>query len=150
MVLGVLTGWLDRRERDAVAYLIEENRLLRRPLGGRRLHLTDEPAAAAVCRLSQRAGPDTHAHAGANKTNLRGIAECPGSTSRLRSAGDVGRAQRERVRISRASSSSMAFARSLAHAVSGSGTGEFTAKVVRHPSDTPEPRHQRPRWLPCG
>jgi hypothetical protein len=30
IVLGVLTGWLDRRKRDAVAYLIEENRLLRR------------------------------------------------------------------------------------------------------------------------
>jgi transposase len=42
MVLGVLTGWLDRREREAVAYLIEENRLLRRQLGGRRLRLTDE------------------------------------------------------------------------------------------------------------
>jgi hypothetical protein len=26
MVLSVLTGWLDRREREAVAYLIEENR----------------------------------------------------------------------------------------------------------------------------
>ena len=26
MVLGVLTGWLDRREREAIAYLIEENR----------------------------------------------------------------------------------------------------------------------------
>ena len=35
MVLGVLTGWLDRREREAIAYLIEENRLLRRQLGGR-------------------------------------------------------------------------------------------------------------------
>ena len=32
MVMGVLTGWLDRREREA--YLIEENRLLRRRLGG--------------------------------------------------------------------------------------------------------------------
>ena len=41
MVLGVLTGWLDRREREAVAYLIEENRLLRRQLGTRRLRLTD-------------------------------------------------------------------------------------------------------------
>jgi hypothetical protein len=28
MVLIVLTGWLDRRERQAIAYLIEENRLL--------------------------------------------------------------------------------------------------------------------------
>jgi hypothetical protein len=33
MVLGVLTGWLDCREREAVAYLVEENRLLRRQLG---------------------------------------------------------------------------------------------------------------------
>jgi putative transposase len=42
MVLMVLTGWLDRREREALAYLIEENRLLRRQLGGRRPRLTDE------------------------------------------------------------------------------------------------------------
>src|SRR5262245_1387702 len=41
MVFGVLTGWLERREREAIAYLIEENRLLRRPLGGRRLRVTD-------------------------------------------------------------------------------------------------------------
>ena len=27
IVLGVLTGWLDRREREAVTYLIEENRV---------------------------------------------------------------------------------------------------------------------------
>ena len=42
MVLGVLTGWLERREREAIAYLIEENRLLRRQLGTRRLRLTDD------------------------------------------------------------------------------------------------------------
>jgi transposase InsO family protein len=36
----VLTGWLERREREALTYLIEENRLLRRQLGGRRLLLT--------------------------------------------------------------------------------------------------------------
>jgi hypothetical protein len=41
MALGVLTGWLDRRERAGVAYLIEENRLLRHQLGGRRVRLTD-------------------------------------------------------------------------------------------------------------
>jgi putative transposase len=41
MVLGVLTGWLDCREREAVAYLVDENRLLRRQLGTRRLRLTD-------------------------------------------------------------------------------------------------------------
>jgi hypothetical protein len=42
LVLGVLTGWLDRREREAIAYLVEENRLLRRQLGGRRLRFADE------------------------------------------------------------------------------------------------------------
>ena len=42
IVLSVLTGWLDRREREAVVYLIEENRLLRRRLGGRRLRLSDD------------------------------------------------------------------------------------------------------------
>jgi transposase len=42
MVLGVLTGWLERREREAIAYLIEENRLLRRQIGKRRLRLTDD------------------------------------------------------------------------------------------------------------
>jgi hypothetical protein len=42
LLLMVLTGWLERREREAIAYLIEENRLLRRQLGGRRLRLTDD------------------------------------------------------------------------------------------------------------
>ncbi len=42
MLLLVLTGWLERREREALAYLVEENRLLRRQLGGRRLRLTDD------------------------------------------------------------------------------------------------------------
>jgi transposase InsO family protein len=37
-----IIGWLDRHERGALAYLIEENRLLRRQLGGRRLRFTDD------------------------------------------------------------------------------------------------------------
>ena len=50
MVLGVLTGWLDRREREAIAYLIEENRLLRRQLGSRRLRLTDDDRRRLAAR----------------------------------------------------------------------------------------------------
>jgi hypothetical protein len=42
MWFAVLIGWLDRRERDALAYLIEENRILRAQVGGRRLRLTDD------------------------------------------------------------------------------------------------------------
>ena len=41
IVLAVLTGWLDRQERQAVAYLMEENRILRRQLGRQRLQFTD-------------------------------------------------------------------------------------------------------------
>jgi hypothetical protein len=34
MLLLALTGWLERRDWEALAYLIAENRLLRRQLGG--------------------------------------------------------------------------------------------------------------------
>jgi hypothetical protein len=50
MVLDVLTGWLDRWEREAIAYLIEENRLLRRHPGPRRLHLTDDDRRRLAAR----------------------------------------------------------------------------------------------------
>src|SRR5262249_35309850 len=70
MVLMMLTGWLDRRERQAIAYLIEENRLLRRQLGGRRLRLTDDDrrrlaarayrvGRAALRQIATIATPDT-------------------------------------------------------------------------------------------
>jgi putative transposase len=42
LLLVTLTGWLDRREREALAYLIEENCILRQQIGGRRLRLTDD------------------------------------------------------------------------------------------------------------
>jgi hypothetical protein len=37
----VVTSWLERRDRDTIAYLVEENRLLHGQLRGRRLPLTD-------------------------------------------------------------------------------------------------------------
>jgi len=69
-VLGALTGWLDRREREVIAYPIEENRLLRRQLGTRRLRVTDDDrrrlAAHAHCvgraalrEIATLAKPDT-------------------------------------------------------------------------------------------
>ena len=53
IVLMALTGWLDCRERQAVAYLIEENRLLRRQLGDRRLRLTDDDRRRLAARAYQ-------------------------------------------------------------------------------------------------
>ena len=41
MLLAALVGWLDQRQQDAVAYLIEENRILRGHVRGR-LRLTDD------------------------------------------------------------------------------------------------------------
>jgi transposase len=40
MLLAALVGWLDQRQQDAVAYLIEENRLLHEHVRGR-IRLTD-------------------------------------------------------------------------------------------------------------
>ena len=48
-----LTGWLDRRERQAIAYLLEENRLLRRQLGEQRLRLTDDDRRRLAARAYQ-------------------------------------------------------------------------------------------------
>src|SRR6202140_2576367 len=58
MVLAVLIGWLDRPAREALVYLIEENRILRAQLGGRRLRLTDDDRrrlAVRAFRMGRRA-----------------------------------------------------------------------------------------------
>ena len=57
MLLLTVTSWLDRQEREMLAYLIEENRVLRRQLGGRRLRLTDHDRrqlAARAYRLGRQ------------------------------------------------------------------------------------------------
>jgi len=51
LLLLSITGWLDCREREALAFLIEENRILRRKVGQRRLRLTDDDRR----RLAMRA-----------------------------------------------------------------------------------------------
>jgi hypothetical protein len=42
LLLLAITGWLDHRERETLAYLIAENRFLRRQVGRRRLRFTNE------------------------------------------------------------------------------------------------------------
>ena len=57
-LLMVVTGWLTRREREVIVYLIEENRCLRRQLGRRRMRLTDDDRrrlAARAYRVGRRA-----------------------------------------------------------------------------------------------
>jgi putative transposase len=56
MLLAALVGWLEREQRDVIAFLREENRVLKAQLGRRRLQLDDERRRRlAVCgeRLSR-------------------------------------------------------------------------------------------------
>jgi hypothetical protein len=57
LLLTALTGWLDNQEREGLRYLIEENRVLRRQLRGRRLRLSDDDRrrlAVRAYRLGRR------------------------------------------------------------------------------------------------
>jgi hypothetical protein len=57
VLLAALVGWLDRQQQEALASLIEENRILREQLRGRRLRLSDgERHRLAGCgyRLGRR------------------------------------------------------------------------------------------------
>jgi transposase len=48
--LAALAGWLNRQQHDAIGYLVEENRVLRARLRGRRLRLTDDQRRQLAAR----------------------------------------------------------------------------------------------------
>ena len=48
LLLATLAGWINREQQGVIDYLVEENRVLKRQLGRRRLRLTDEER----CRLA--------------------------------------------------------------------------------------------------
>ena len=81
MVLSVVTGWLERRERETIAYLIEENRLLRRQLGTRRLRLTDDDRRRLAAR-AYRVGRAALREIATIATPDTGITGAGGRTSR--------------------------------------------------------------------
>ena len=51
VVFTLLTNWLNRQERDVLRYLLEENRVPRRQLSGRRLRLTDDDRRRLAVRV---------------------------------------------------------------------------------------------------
>src|SRR4029453_9286365 len=58
MLLLTVTSWLDQRDREVLAYLIEENRVSRRQLGGRHPRLTNDDRrklASGAYRLGPQA-----------------------------------------------------------------------------------------------
>jgi hypothetical protein len=91
--LIVVTGWLARREREVIVYLIEENRCLCRQLGTRRVRLIDDDRrrlTARAYRVGRRALRDL-ATIATPDTALAPAAHCAevdvrpkGGTGRLR------------------------------------------------------------------
>ena len=55
MLLAALLGWLEAEQRDVIAFLREENRVLKAQLGGRRLRLNDDQRRRLAV-LGQRLG----------------------------------------------------------------------------------------------
>jgi hypothetical protein len=57
VLLAGLAGWLNRHQQDVIAYLVEENRILKEQLKGKRLRLSDDQRrrlAAKAKRLGRR------------------------------------------------------------------------------------------------
>jgi hypothetical protein len=55
MLLAAMLGWLEREQRDVIAFLREENRTLKAQLAGRRLQLNDAQRRR-LAALGQRLG----------------------------------------------------------------------------------------------
>ena len=58
MLLLTISGWVNRHQQDLIAYLVEENRVLKEQLNGRKLRLTDDQRrrlAAKAKRLGRQA-----------------------------------------------------------------------------------------------
>jgi putative transposase len=58
LLLMTLAGWVNRHQQQVIEYLVEENRVLREQLKGRRVRLTDDQCrrlAARGQRLGRRA-----------------------------------------------------------------------------------------------
>ncbi len=57
MLLLTVSGWVNRHQQDVIAYLVEENRVLKEQLKGRKLRLTDDQRrrlAAKAKRLGRQ------------------------------------------------------------------------------------------------
>ena len=57
MLLAALCGWLEREQRDVIAFLREENHALKAQLAGRRLRLNDAYRRRLACSDSVSDGP---------------------------------------------------------------------------------------------
>jgi hypothetical protein len=51
LLLLTVSRWVHRHQQEVIAYLVEENRVLKEQVGGRKLRLTDDQR----CRLAAKA-----------------------------------------------------------------------------------------------
>ncbi len=49
-LLATFAGWVNRHQAQAIDYLVEENRVLKEQLGGKRLRLTDDQRRRLAAR----------------------------------------------------------------------------------------------------
>ena len=77
MLLAALLGWLEREQRDVIAFLREENRALKAQLGRRRLRLNDDQRRR-LAALGLRLGH------GMLREVATGLPRCCATHSRLR------------------------------------------------------------------
>ena len=52
LLLLTLAGWVNRHQQHVIDYLVEENRVLREQLRGRRVRLTDDQRRRLAARAS--------------------------------------------------------------------------------------------------
>ena len=72
-LLLVFAGWVNRDQRDVIAYLLEENRVLREQFGRRRLHFSDDQRRRLAARTAAGARSSSRASAwGARSATSRG------------------------------------------------------------------------------
>ena len=54
LLLFTVSGWVNRHQHDVIAYLVEENRVLKEQRGGRKLRLTDDQRHRLAAKAKRR------------------------------------------------------------------------------------------------
>ena len=70
LVLLTIAGWISHHQQDVIAYLVEENRVLKEQLKGRQLRLSDDQRRRLAAKAKKL-----------GRKTLNGVATCSGRAS---------------------------------------------------------------------
>ncbi len=59
VLLLTFSGWVNRHQQEVIEYLVEENRVLKEQMKGRRLRLTDEQRRRLAAKGKRLGPPNT-------------------------------------------------------------------------------------------